>query len=81
MEKNHVEMNYLVAMHDQILHLQNQLQNLHTKKKKLQPMHCNYRTVKSRENQRVDDDKQLKEIEIFDTKNNLKQLRTQKKSK
>jgi hypothetical protein len=44
-------------------------------------MHCNYRTVKSRENQRVDDDKQLKEIEIFDTKNNLKQLRTQKKSK
>jgi hypothetical protein len=32
-EKNHVEMNYLVAMHDQILHLQNQLQNLHTKKK------------------------------------------------
>jgi hypothetical protein len=42
MENNHVEMNCLMAMHDQILHLQNQLQELH-QKKKLQPMHCNYK--------------------------------------
>jgi hypothetical protein len=42
MENNHVEMNCFMAMHDQILHLQNQLQELH-QKRKLQPMHWNYK--------------------------------------
>jgi hypothetical protein len=31
MEEKHVEMNYLMAMNDQIFHLQNQLQELHKK--------------------------------------------------
>lgn len=38
-----VELNHLMAMHDQILHLQNQLQELHGEKNELQPTHCNHK--------------------------------------